>query len=91
MPYDFDAILRWVSIALFSILVPLGVYVGRMNVRASRREIVRDLERLFHLGQFGLGSSHDQPVSRLIRPDPDLLARARSTAAGAGWRRAHGW
>jgi hypothetical protein len=47
MPLDLDIVLRWVSIALFSILVPLGVYVGRMNVRASRREIVRDLERLF--------------------------------------------
>ena len=43
-----DIVLRWLSIALFSILVPLGIYVGRMNVRASRREIVRDLERLFH-------------------------------------------
>ena len=47
MPLDQDDLLRWASIGLFSILVPLGVYVGRMNVRASRREIVRDLERLF--------------------------------------------
>src|SRR5579872_4044590 len=47
MPLDPDDLLRWASIGLFSILVPLGVYVGRMNVRASRREIVRDLERLF--------------------------------------------
>ena len=39
---DIHVILRWVAIALFSVLVPLGVYVGRMNVRASRREIVRD-------------------------------------------------
>jgi len=44
-------ILRWVAIALFSLLVPLGVYVGRMNVRASRREIVRDLERLFQFAK----------------------------------------
>jgi hypothetical protein len=51
MPYDFENILRWVSITLFSILVPLGVYVGRMNVRASRREIVRDLERLFQFAK----------------------------------------
>jgi len=33
MPYDFDAILRWVSITLFSILVPLGVYVGLLVAR----------------------------------------------------------
>jgi hypothetical protein len=44
-------ILTWVAIALFSVLVPLGIYVGRMNVRASRREIVRDLERLFQFAK----------------------------------------
>jgi hypothetical protein len=44
-------LLRWVSIGLFSIIVPLGVYVGRMNIRASRREIVRDLERLFQFAK----------------------------------------
>lgn len=38
---------RWLSVILFSILVPIGVLVGRNNIRASRREIVRDLERLF--------------------------------------------
>jgi hypothetical protein len=36
---------------MFSLLVPIGVYVGRMNVRASRREIVRDLERLFQFAK----------------------------------------
>ena len=51
MPYDFDDVLRWISIALFSVLVPIGVYIGRMNVRASRREIVRDLERLFQFAE----------------------------------------
>jgi hypothetical protein len=44
-------ILLWAAIALFSVLVPLGVYVGRMNVRASRREIVRDLELLFQFAK----------------------------------------
>jgi hypothetical protein len=51
MPSDLESLLRWVAIALFSILVPIGVYVGRMNVRASRREIVRDLERLFQFAK----------------------------------------
>lgn len=50
MPHLEDA-LRWVAIGLFSILVPLGVYVGRLNVRASRREVVRDLERLFQFAK----------------------------------------
>jgi hypothetical protein len=43
--------LRWLSIAMFSLLVPFGIYLGRMNVRASRREIVRDLERLFQFAK----------------------------------------
>jgi hypothetical protein len=51
MPMDLENLLRWVAIALFSILVPIAVYVGRMNVRASRREIVRDLERLFQFAK----------------------------------------
>jgi hypothetical protein len=50
----FDAkALTWLSIAMFSLLVPCGIYVGRMNVRASRREIVRDLERLFQFAKVG--------------------------------------
>ncbi|HLH92728.1 MAG TPA: hypothetical protein VKX28_30250 [Xanthobacteraceae bacterium] len=44
-------VLRWVATALFSLLVPIGVYVGRMNIRASRREIVRDLARLFQFAK----------------------------------------
>jgi hypothetical protein len=44
-------ILLWTSISLFSLLVPIGIFIGRMNVRASRREIVRDLERLFQFAK----------------------------------------
>jgi hypothetical protein len=44
-------VLRWAATALFSLLVPIGVYVGRMNIRASRREIVRDLARLFQFAK----------------------------------------
>ena len=44
--FSTDNIPFWLSIFMFSLLVPAGVYVGRMNVRVSRREIVRDLERL---------------------------------------------
>jgi hypothetical protein len=47
-----QTVLLWLSIALFSALVPLGIFVGRMNVRASRREVVRDLERLFQFAQY---------------------------------------
>ena len=51
MSIDLGLVLRWVSISLFSVLVPVGIYVGRMNVRASRREIVRDLEHLFQFAK----------------------------------------
>jgi len=47
MPITIDKLLYWLSIALFSLIVPIGLYFGRMNVRANRREIVLDLERLF--------------------------------------------
>lgn len=60
-----DDIQRGISIGLFSLLVPLGVYVGRMNVRVSRREIVRDLERLFQFAKVD-----DQP---LILPSFELV------------------
>ncbi|KJC62189.1 hypothetical protein UP10_02150 [Bradyrhizobium sp. LTSPM299] len=46
-----ESVLRMMAIATFSLLVPLGVYVGRMNVRASRHEIVLDLERLFQFAK----------------------------------------
>jgi hypothetical protein len=48
-----DDLLRDLSILMFSLLVPIGVYVGRMNVRASRREIVADLEKLFKFAKTG--------------------------------------
>jgi hypothetical protein len=51
MSLSLDDSPRWVAIALFSIIVPLGVYVGRVNVRARRREIVRALERLFEFAK----------------------------------------
>lgn len=51
MAYNLDQILYWLAIGLFSVLVPIGVYVGRMNVRVSRREIVRDLEHLFQFAK----------------------------------------
>jgi hypothetical protein len=50
---DSKTLLHWTAMALFSVLVPVGVYVGRMNVRASRREIVLDLKRLFEFAEKG--------------------------------------
>ena len=43
----------WVLIAfiLFSCVVPLAIFIGRNNIRAARREIVQDLEKLFSFAQ----------------------------------------
>src|ERR1700738_815098 len=46
-----DDNLRALAIATFSLLVPIGVYIGRMHVRASRREIVADLQTLFQFAK----------------------------------------
>jgi uncharacterized RDD family membrane protein YckC len=51
MVFDPELVKHWLAISLFSMLVPIGIFVGRMNVRASRREIVRDLERLFQFAK----------------------------------------
>ncbi len=42
-----ENLLPIVSAVLLSTIVPLGIFIGRNNIRASRREIVRDLEELF--------------------------------------------
>ncbi len=49
---DLNSDLRYLMIALFSVVVPVGIFMGRLNVRASRKEIVRDLERLFQFAKF---------------------------------------
>jgi hypothetical protein len=61
------SLIRWASVGLFSVLVPIGIYVGRANIRVSRREIVRDLERLF---QFAKAKADGRPV---ILPSFELV------------------
>ncbi|MBR0797392.1 hypothetical protein JQ615_18550 [Bradyrhizobium jicamae] len=80
-----DGVLRAVAIATFSLLVPLGVYVGRMNVRASRREVVLDLERLFQFAKSD-GRPIILPSFELVKYkyDPDSNPeRAGSTNANS--------
>jgi hypothetical protein len=55
----------WLAVFLFSCLAPVGIFVGRSNIRVSRRQIVRDLEQSF---QFA--SSGGRP---LILPSFDLV------------------
>jgi hypothetical protein len=40
-------ILSFAAIVLFSLIVPIGIFVGRNNVRVIRREIVEGLVKLF--------------------------------------------
>jgi hypothetical protein len=35
------------AVVILSFIVPIGIFIGRANIRLSRREIVVDLERLF--------------------------------------------
>jgi hypothetical protein len=83
---DQITLLTWIAIGLFSVLVPIGIFVGRSNVRASRREIVRDLERLFHfakadgrpliLPSFELVKYKYDPQSNPDRNEPDTESGA---------------
>ena len=59
-------LLRYVSLFLLSCVVPVGIFVGRNNIRASRREIVRDLEKLFSFARL----PNDEP---LIIPSFELV------------------
>ena len=72
---------RGLAIGMFSLLVPLAIYVGRMNIRASRREIVKDLEALFEFAEseghkiilpsFELVKYKYDPNSNPKRPDTE--------------------
>src|SRR5437588_10336136 len=42
----FAAVLRWTALVMLSCGVPFGIFVGRNNIRAFRRETLRDLARL---------------------------------------------
>ncbi len=59
-------LLRYISLVLLSVAVPIGIFVGRNNIRASRREIVRDLEKLFSFAR----RPNDEP---LIIPSLELV------------------
>jgi hypothetical protein len=76
-------VLRWVAIGLFSVLVPVGIFVGRMNVRVSRREIVRDLERLFHFATVE-GQPLILPSFELVKYKYDPESNPERVPADAG-------
>lgn len=59
--------LAWLSVVLFSCIVPIGIFIGRNNIRAFRREIVRDLERLFSFARLPDGAPLIIPSFELVK------------------------
>jgi hypothetical protein len=76
----FAELLRWTALVVLSCAVPLGIFVGRNNIRAFRREIVRDLEQLFGFARLPNGQPLIIPSFELVKykydpeskPDRDL-------------------
>ena len=62
-----DDVLRWTSLVLLSCIVPLGIFVGRNNIRAFRRELVKDLERLFSFARLANGAPLIIPSFELVK------------------------
>jgi hypothetical protein len=54
------------SIALLSIVIPIGIFIGRNNVRATRGQLVDDLAHLFSFAQQG-GTPLIVPSFELIK------------------------
>jgi hypothetical protein len=66
MPVVSD-IVRWAALLLLSCAVPVAIFVGRNNIRAFRREIVRDLERLFSFARLPNGAPLIIPSFELVK------------------------
>ncbi len=69
----FHALLTLTALFLLSCAVPIGIFIGRNNIRAFRREIVRDLERLFSFARLPDGAALIIPSFELVKYkyDPD--------------------
>jgi hypothetical protein len=64
---EFGEVLRWIALVMLSCVVPIGIFVGRNNIRAFRREIVRDLERLFSFARLPNGAPLIIPSFELVK------------------------
>lgn len=64
---EFGEVLRWTALVMLSCVVPIGIFVGRNNIRAFRREIVRDLERLFSFARLPNGAPLIIPSFELVK------------------------
>jgi hypothetical protein len=64
---DFTSVMRITALILLSCAVPIGIFVGRQNIRAFRRDIVRDLERLFSFAKLTDGAPLIIPSFELVK------------------------
>jgi hypothetical protein len=76
-----DTFRQWIGIGLLSLIVPIGIYFGRNNIRAHRGEIVRDLEKLFDFAKVVDGRRIILPSFELVKYkyDPDAAPGARDS------------
>ncbi|WP_207459730.1 hypothetical protein [Azospirillum sp. SYSU D00513] len=79
-----EKIIEILSILMLSVLVPTAIFIGRNNIRAFRRDLVRDLEHLFDFAKQKDGKSLIIPSFELVKYkyDPDSNPE-RSGAAEA--------
>ncbi len=59
--------LPFISALLLSVIVPMGIFLGRSNIRASRFEIVNDLEKLFSFARESGGDPLIIPLFELVK------------------------
>jgi hypothetical protein len=64
---DIHSVLRLTALILLSCVVPIAIFIGRNNIRAFRREIVQDLERLFSYARLANGASMIIPSFDIVK------------------------
>ena len=76
-----DDLRQWAGIGLLSLIVPIGIYFGRNNIRSHRREIVRDLEKLFDFAKVIDGRPIILPSFELVKYkyDPEAAPGERDS------------
>lgn len=74
--------LTYVSIALLSIALPIGVFIGRNNVRSSRGKLIEELEKLLAFGGDREGTLLTSPSFELVKYKYDP---ARDPIGGLSW------
>jgi hypothetical protein len=70
-------VLRCTALVLLSCIVPIGIFVGRNNIRAFRRDIVRDLEKLFSFARLPNGAPLIIPSFELVKYKYDPKANPK--------------